>query len=519
MEQIVYDKHVERWGLFEVRLSGKIKGNPYTDYEIKAVFSGAHEEKSVVGFYDGDGEYVIRFMPAFEGEYTFAISGSFSEHNYSGNFEAIAPGADNHGFVHVSNTYHFKYADGKSYYPIGTTCYAWIHQDEVLQEQTLNTLRNNAFNKIRFCVFPKHYDYNYADPVTFPYEGTPCDISDLNRHTMGLYTERKSGNDWDFNKFNSQHFKNMDHRIKQLMEMGIEADIILFHPYDRWGFDGMGADNDEFYLKYVLARYSAFRNVWWSLANEYDYVKTKSIDDWEQIAKVICDNDTYNRLRSIHNGPQFYDFTKSWITHCSCQGTDRYKSVENTDEIRKKYKKPVVWDEILYEGNINLGWGNITGEELVRRFWEATMRGGYPGHGETLLQTIDESVDSSILWWSHGGHLYGDSPRRIAFLYKILSEIPNGEGLRFMPEYWDAVVGTIEAASDKDKGVNDYYLFYFSFLRPLYRNLYFDDDTEFQVDLIDTWNMTISPQGVFKGHFNIITGGRPYMAIRVRKLS
>jgi hypothetical protein len=87
-----------------------------------------------------------------------------------------------------------------------------------------------------------------------------------------------------------------------------------------------------------------------------------------------------------------------------------------------------------------------------------------------------------------------------------------------MPEYWDAVVGTIDSADDKGKDVNDYYLFYFSFLRPLYRNLYFDEDSEFQVDLIDTWNMTISDQGVFKGHFTIITGGKPYMAIRVRRL-
>lgn len=221
-------------------------------------------------------------------------------------------------------------------------------------------------------------------------------------------------------------------------------------------------------------------------------------------------NDKYQRLCSIHNGPQFYDFSKSWIMHCSCQGTNRYMSVENTHAIRSQYQKPVVWDEILYEGNINLGWGNVTGEELVRRFWEASMRGGYAGHGETLLQTMDESVDNSVLWWSHGGHLHGDSPKRISFLYKILTEIPGGKGLEFVPRYWDAVVGAVDCA--------DYYLFYFSFLRPLYRDLYFDDDSKFKVDLIDTWNMTISPQGIFKGNFRINTGGRPYMAIRVQKI-
>jgi hypothetical protein len=207
------------------------------------------------------------------------------------------------------------------------------------------------------------------------------------------------------------------------------------------------------------------------------------------------------------------------VTHCSCQGTDRYKSTEYTDELRRKYNKPVVWDEILYEGNINLGWGNITGEELVRRFWEASMRGGYAGHGETCLTKVDETLDSSILWWSHGGRLLGESPKRIAFLYQILSEIPGGYGLRLMPMYWDAVVGTPDREEDRVIKVKDYYLFYFSFMRPLYRDLYFDDETEFKVDLIDTWNMTILPQGTFKGHFRILTGGRCYMAIRVQRVS
>lgn len=61
--------------------------------------------------------------------------------------------------------------------------------------------------------------------------------------------------------------------------------------------------------------------------------------------------------------------------------------------------------------------------ELVRRFWEATCRGGYAGHGETYLEK------DKILWWSHGGELHGDCPERLQFLYQILSETP-GYGLQ-----------------------------------------------------------------------------------------
>jgi hypothetical protein len=67
-----------------------------------------------------------------------------------------------------------------------------------------------------------------------------------------------------------------------------------------------------------------------------------------------------------------------------------------------------------------------------------------------------------------------------------------------------------------DPEKKDFIIFYFSFLRPLYRDLYFDDETEYEVDVIDTWNMEIQPQGVFKGRFRIVVGGKPYMALRVR---
>ena len=513
-----YNKQVEKWGVFEVRVLGKMEGNPFTDYEIKGVFKGQEESKTVNGFYDGNGEYVVRFMPNFEGNYEFELSGSFSEQSYKGAFESNKPTDNNHGYVHVSDNCHFKYADKTPYYSVGTTCYAWVHQPVKRQEQTLRTLENNAFNKIRFCIFPKHYDYNYADPIAFPYEGSPCDPSGLNRDTVVAYMEDKSSNDWNFSKFNPEYFQWFDLRIGQLMDMGIEADLILFHPYDRWGFDGMGKEYDDLYVKYVVARYSAYRNVWWSLANEYDYVKTKTGEDWERIASLLCENDKYGRLRSIHNGPQFYDFSKPWITHCSCQGTDRYKSVETTDELMLKYNKPVVWDEILYEGNLDLGFGNITGEELVRRFWEASIRGGYAGHGETYLESPDDRGEQPVLWWSHGGLLHGESPKRITFLLKILSEIPGGYGLRSMPKFWDAVVGIIDHEPDKDKEGRDYYLFYFGFLRPLYKDFYFDENTEYSVDLIDTWNMTSVSQGIHKGHFRINTGGRTYMAVRIQKV-
>ena len=51
--------------------------------------------------------------------------------------------------------------------------------------------------------------------------------------------------------------------------MGIQADLILFHPYDRWGYSRMNLEQQNFYLRYVVNRFSAYHNVWWAMANEF----------------------------------------------------------------------------------------------------------------------------------------------------------------------------------------------------------------------------------------------------------
>lgn len=113
------------------------------------------------------------------------------------------------------------------------------------------------------------------------YEGTPVDNSDISKYNFEDYKADNKENCWNFSKFNTEYFKMLDRNIEALMELGIEADIILFHPYDRWGFSKMPAEANDLYLKYVTARYSAYRNVWWSLANEYDLCEYKTVDDWE----------------------------------------------------------------------------------------------------------------------------------------------------------------------------------------------------------------------------------------------
>ncbi len=508
MNTITYEKQVERWGIVEITCQGPPGGNPFLEQSIMGRFCGKNETVTVDGFYDGEGVYKVRFMPSFPGAYTFSIEGSFIEEETGGAFEVIPASEGNHGPVRVAGTCHFAYEDGTPYYSIGTTCYVWELQSDERIAQTLASLEAARFNKIRFCIFPKHYDYNLGEPRSYPYEGTPMDSSVLTKENFSLYTGKTEGNHFDFTRFCPAHFRHIENCIMELQKRGIEADIIVMHPYDRWGFSQMTKEEDDLYWAYVLARFSAYRNVWWSLANEYDLMTHKTLEDWERYAALICEKDPYNHLRSVHNCHGFYDYRRPWVTHCSIQRQEPYLSAEYVTKWREEYKKPVVLDEICYEGNIQYGWGNISGKELLRRFWEAACRGGYAGHGETLMNPED------VLWWSHGGELRGESWKRLGFLYDILCETP-GPGLAPYNLKWDCVCAVPE--QEWMQPVKSYYLIYLGYTCSSFKEYHFDDETEFEAEVIDTWNMTIEKRGVFKGKFKVELPGREYMAVRLKK--
>jgi hypothetical protein len=473
------------YGRFELRLDGPSHGNPFVEVELAAQVDGPNGAVSVPGFYDGAGAFALRFLPEHPGTYSFLTSSNArSLDGVAGSFEVTEPAPGSHGPVRVADTFHFAHADGTRHRPIGTTSYVWTHQGRDLEERTLATLAEGPFNKMRMCVFPKSYLFNENEPELYPFEGSP-------------------GEGFDFQRPSPRYWAHLERRIGQLGELGVEADLILFHGYDRWGFSTMDPVADDRYVKYAVARLASFANVWWSLANEYDLLFEKDTEDWERFARIVQENDPVGHLLSIHNCREFYDHSRPWVTHASIQRQDIYKTSETTTEWRDRWGKPVVIDECAYEGNIDQGWGNITGEEMTRRFWEGAVRGGYVGHGETYVHPDD------ILWWAKGGELRGSSPERIRFLHQVMQDGP--DFLEPSPLDWDVPRAGVEG---------EYYLYYFGFNQPTYRRFLLDPAVEYTVDVIDTWDMTVTRlDGVYSGRFTIPLPGKQYIAVRLRAVS
>src|SRR6478609_8277425 len=89
---------VEQWGLYEVTLKGPTNGNPFLDVRFAARFAQGYDSIEVPGFYDGEGNYRVRFSPEKQGAWKYETISSVPDlSGKTGEFTATKPSAGNHG--------------------------------------------------------------------------------------------------------------------------------------------------------------------------------------------------------------------------------------------------------------------------------------------------------------------------------------------------------------------------------------------------------------------------------------
>jgi len=492
---------VEQWGVEEVTLHSRTHyDNPFAQVNLRCRFAVHNSEVHVDGFYDGEQTWKARLMPDRTGHWTYRCTSNDRElDGQSGAFDTVPPGKANHGPVRVHDAYHFAYADGTPFFPLGTTFYTWLQRGPQVQLRTLSSLGHAPFNKVRFMVLPR--GGSFGAEVSFPYL-------------------RRADGKVDFERFDPTYFAHYEEGLRQLQGLGLQADLILFHPYDRsaGGFSSLDPVQSDAYVRYVVARFAAFRNVWWTLTNEFDIYRTQK--DWRHLGELVAGADPYRHLLGIHNCCfAFYDNSQPWITHVILQditlqrraGEPRNDASLELDA--RRIGKPVVVDEYGYEGNRPMAWGSFSARDIVEMHWSVTMAGAYASHGETYVHTP-------------GGDLVGDSPARLGFLHQVLTAAPYTE-MEPAPVGLKSADPSVTALAKPGA----YYLIHFSRpqenadwnlgvfgpatpSRPLpvdaAKRAAFVPPTGpsvevalgagvFEVSLIDTWNMKIYPLGYTQG--------------------
>jgi hypothetical protein len=445
---------VERWCIIELAFPFVAsKADSEDSFDLgQFVFTRGIRTKMTPVYLDQQGTCRVRFMPDEEGEWSYeflpADADSRSPRSRDsfptlrGRFQCLAPGPGNHGPVHVVNTTHFAYADGTPYYPFGSTCLEWYRGGSF--EQTLETLGASPFNKIRFSVTP----------------------------VVDAWNELEEG-------------------IRRLMDQGIEAELLLDC--------GDGGPEAFPFLRNVIARLGAYRNVWWTLIIRCDGNAAEEKVRKEALVLTVQDYDAFRHLLTFHTNDPSIDLSSRAITHVSLQCGDPSQVSLYTE----LHQKPVVLEECGCEGNSPSLWESLPPEELMNRIWIAVCRGGHAGHGEMFMS----SPTCKNTWHIQGNVLMGASSPRIGFLREIREAAP--PGMRYMPEYYDAPTLGLDGV---------YYLQYCGIHRFPYKQLRLPEG-RYTVEVIDAWNMTIHQlPGEYEEEIQVTLPSAMFQALRIRRV-
>jgi hypothetical protein len=348
--------------------------------EFEGISGEAKGKKiTLVGFWNGGKEWRINFAPPYLGRWKYnSISKDKKLNGIIGSFEVIPwteqemeDNPTRHGFIQVKKTgvnagHYFKYADGTPFLWIGDTWWNWTKKDIYFSsfKQLVDDRAKKGFN---------------IGQLFIPGNGWGGKNSLLD----STYTE-----------LDVQNISRVEKLIKYANSKGI---TIWIHGW--WGGKNLntsiGAEKMERWWRYLVHRFCAY-NVIWVLAGEYNLYNYGGLglDFWNDLGRMVKQEDPYNRITSVHNTPPFWFGGKdapqwstasvlnneSWLDYNQCQvGHGKYPNEMIPQCVSYAYTlkptKPIVVTEPWYEFKD----GNPISKDIRFGAWSAILSGG-AGH-------------------------------------------------------------------------------------------------------------------------------------------
>jgi hypothetical protein len=322
---------------------------PYLTIRFHAEFrSPKHRTFMMPGYWDGGNRIVIRFAPLDEGDWDYRVSSNITRfEGQTGRFTATA--SDTPGFIMPRNVHHWSYTERNvPHLWMGDTRYDLASMDGEQFRKYADARAEQKFNHVRGVVLGRKGEAARA----FTSADRP----------------------------NPDHFRSLDERVAYLNSKGIIADLILGWDENQLATLFPTWQQRERYLRYIVARYSAF-NVTWQLVQEFEeYEQTRDLH--KELGTALKKMDPFGHPRTTHttstSAPLLSD---GWMDHVLYQSSDdQLGAIEH-----QLYAVPFVNSEFGYEDS---GGGkthnhHVDSDEFRRRLWNATMNGQYPTFGNT----------------------------------------------------------------------------------------------------------------------------------------
>ena len=399
---------VEAYDFVEVTASveGPDAANPFTDVTLQGSFdkAGGSKRTAVEGFCDSaDGStFRIRFMPSSPGDYTYSITyrqGTF-ETTHKGTFRAT----DGHrkGPIRVDPKYpwHFIWeGTGEHYFFHGTTAF-WLMgwRDERVINYCIERLVGLKINRIRSLIAGAA-DILWGEPVMAggnfkmslrPWIAEAPDSFDSPGH--------------DYTRFNVSYWQKWDRMLRFARDRDVIISAILDISTHK-AQPAAGSEDERRYIRYAVARLSAYANVTWDLGDDLDSYRDEK---WtREIGTLMQSWDPYKHLASSHPVHRRYqDRASEWFGFTSIQNWSRRQHELMLEERQIQIKTgriiPQTNEEYGYEDHYPR-WAPAapdgdSAETLRQMAWEVAMAGAYGTAGESSRRGTNIWPDTGGGW-------------------------------------------------------------------------------------------------------------------------
>lgn len=247
---------LEQWDLYEITLTAaQVPAHPFRDVQVSAEFvhSDTGEKIAVPGFFDGDGAggqvgrtWKIRFMPTKPGRWTWRTTATLPETGlggHTGELTGTPPSAGNHGPIAGPKPpcLHLSHADGQPAFLIGTWSIP-MHFAPQERQRFYDYFQQNGMNRLRLWLGGRKPD-GKEDPKARFFRG-------------------------DYSRYDLAFFQQVDTTFRECQTRGILVELILF--VNDMEKDMTDADQEQ-HVRYLVARYGAFRALMICLCNQTDW--------------------------------------------------------------------------------------------------------------------------------------------------------------------------------------------------------------------------------------------------------
>lgn len=294
---------IKKWEIVDITFKTRRApaGNPFDVVFGARIYDSKQGLINIPGFFNGNGEWVIRFSSNTPDDFSFT---TYSSHNELSGLTGIIKVTPGHRegksgavIIDPESPRHFSYEDGSPYFGIIYEL-DWLfaldaenRHDIPRTRQIIDEVKQNGFNQVIMnvyayeCTWKKSPDvpeiYDYARPSIFPWKGT--------------------NQEPDFSELNIDFFKHLDRVIHHLDQEDIVARLMIYVWNKQVNWPEMYSKADNTYFDYIIKRYQAFPNIIWDVSKEaLDYGRCDIEYVNERISR-IRNLDAYRRLLTVHD--------------------------------------------------------------------------------------------------------------------------------------------------------------------------------------------------------------------------